>query len=65
MTTRHKLWTYAVRTFGDAPEDSLSYSLNAMGKQGWELVAFDFVRMRAVFKRPTDPEPGKERAHAD
>lgn len=48
-------WEYVVRTFLNRDGDAMLTSLlDEQGRQGWELVAFDFDRCRAVFKRRKD-----------
>lgn len=47
-------WEYIIRTFGHESQTGdalLTLCLDAAGEQEWELVAFDFAAMRAIFKR--------------
>ncbi len=52
VTEKYEPWEYVVRTYDGAEFDAvLGSALNVDGLQEWELVAFDFQRGRAVFKR--------------
>lgn len=46
-------WEYVVRTFPDPSRGDavLTSLLDREGSQEWELVAFDFVANRGIFKR--------------
>lgn len=48
-------WSYKVLSFPRTGNESfdirLEDSFDKLGKEGWELVAFDFATHRAVFKR--------------
>lgn len=53
MRDDNKSWEYLVRSFGeDGDQDHLLiFHLDEQGSQEWELVAFDFAKNRAIFKR--------------
>ena len=46
------IWEYESLESWDYFWDNETKHLNEYGEDGWELVAIDFDRKRAVFKRP-------------
>ena len=55
MSSERVVWEYDVRTFEHSLADALlKVNLDDHGDEEWELVAFDFVAGRAIFKRPRD-----------
>jgi len=62
MMTIIEPWEYVITTFREKDEIELTLELDGFGKNGWELVAFDFEKGRGVFKRRVGNKEGR---HAD